>query len=522
VTASALVGINALLDRGQLEEAAEEVRRLWSSAREPALAELLEGFPSRARPRLDDDGSGRSERWLHALREADALMMPAMLAELDAMLAEQDAIAIILCFRALASRPGDPRVSAACVRWLLDPAKVHSLDAPMYRELDKVLNHHLDPRHAETLRAFARSNKRWAERIGRTTTLPVLARLLSYPDRPRRSMPPELVKRLAQLRERVRQMPDEVARPSIASGEARVRSHPSDEGARGVFRDMLLEAGDAWGELMALQEARAAKGETRPSPAEAKLLLEAEARILGTLSLKRPGMVVPLEYGRGFLTHAAIRGHAHEVAPVMAHSELSTLERVTFYDAAAITPNLTALKEAHGITLADLERATLQAPGVKLSVVTIKNATPAALARARWWPELRELYTLDPGCRLEQLLALPVSKQLTALGIIDRPAKTAFDGFKVALLAMAPDSIQRVRLDAYARHGGLRVTWLRAEPGWRAEVVGTTMLLPRGDREAAGDLHAALPALRRYLSGARSITVSHGVSPQLRHAIERR
>jgi hypothetical protein len=232
-------------------------------------------------------------------------------------------------------------------------------------------------------------------------------------------------------------------------------------------------------------------------------------------------MIVPLEYRRGFLTHAAVRANPHEVAAVMAHAELATLERVAFHDAAAITPNLLALKDVYGVTLADLERARQQAPEVKLTVVALKDVSVAQLAGSRWWPELKELHTLDPRPRIEQLLTLPVSPQLTAVGVLERPAKSAFDGFDVAMLAAAPSSIQRVRVDAFGRRETLQVTWVRSKPGWRAEVSGTTALLPRPDRADAAELREALPFLRRHLKGARSVAVLPGVSSEIRQAIEK-
>lgn len=521
--ASALTGLTALIDRGKLAEAAEEVRRLWSSAREPALAELLARFPKRALPL--SNGAPRGEHWISTLRWGDALLVPALLTELEAMLAEEGPPALIPCLRALASYPGDPRVGAACLRWVLDPSKVRAPNAAIFQELEKALTRHLDRRHGETLKALAQTDSPWSEKIGRAVALPVLSRLADHGDTllfHRAPLPADVAQRLEDLAERVSQMRlDSVTPEAIEKGLLRIRHHPLDEAARAVFRDLLLEASDPWGELIVLQEARAAKGDTQASNEERQLLRRVELRILGALTLHRAGMIVPLEYRRGFLAHAAIHAHAHDVAAVMAHAELSTLERVTFENAAAITDNLVALKEAYGVTLADLERARQQAPAVKLSVVAIKDVSVAELVGTRWWPELRELYTFDPRPRLEQLLTLPVSPQLTAVGVLERPAATAFEGFDVAMLAGAPSSIQRVRIDAFGRRETLQVTWVRNKPGWKAEVSGSTSLLPRPDRADAPELRAALPALRRHLKGARSVVVMPGVSSEIRQAIEK-
>ncbi|MFT3841725.1 MAG: hypothetical protein QM723_32345 [Myxococcaceae bacterium] len=452
--------------------------------------------------------------------------MPALVAELDAMLTQDGAHAALPCLRALGQWQGDPRIGAACVRWLLDPARVRSPDAAMFVELEKTLNRHLDRRHGETLKRLADGGSPWSELLGRGAALPLLSRLADYGERllaPRRPLAADLALGLEQLAERVAEMPLDRAQPeAVEKGLLRIRHHPLDEAARAVFRDLLLETGDPWGELIVLQEARAAKGETEASREETALLRRVEPRILGALAFHRAGMIVPLKYGRGFLTQVAIHAHAHEVAAVMAHAELSTLERVTFHDAAAITPNLVVLKEALGVTLADLERARLQAPEVKLSTVALKNVSVPELIGSRWWPELRELYTFDLRPRLEQLFSLPVSPQLTAVGVLERPAATAFDGFDASMLSAAPSSIQRVRIDAFGRRETLQVTWVRSRPGWRAEVGGTLSLVPRADRTDAAELRSALPALRRHLKGAREVTVLPGVSTEIRQAIEKK
>jgi hypothetical protein len=524
VTPGELAGLTTLVDRGQLGKAAEEVRRLWSLKREPILAELLECFPKRKLPAPDGADWSRVRRFLDVSRGGDALSVADLVVEMEALLAEEEAAAVVPCLRALGARPGDPRIGAACVRWLLQPEQVLSRSVGMYRELEHALQHHLDPRQAATLATQARAGNPWAVYLGNFATARVLHTLASDAHGlafQRQPIPPAIRERLDALAERVRKMPVEVAPNTVESVLMRIRREPADEGTRGVFRDLLLEANDPWGELIAVQEARAKFGGPR-SAEETRLLAEVEPRILGTLPLRRPGMAQPLEYGRGFLTHAGIRGHAHEVGAVMEQPELSTLERVTFYDAAAITPNLVALKEAHGLTLADLERAAKKAPGVKLQVVSVKHATAPELALATWWPELKELYTFDPATRIDALLALPVAKQLTSVGLLDRPAATAFERFDSGTLALAPASIKRVRVDAFGLRGTLRVTWVRAEGGWRAEVSEGTLWLPVSDRAPGGDLERALPALKQFLRGARSVSVLSGVSPQLRKELEQR
>lgn len=310
------------------------------------------------------------------------------------------------------------------------------------------------------------------------------------------------------------------------AGEAvlldRVRAAPDDPSSREVLRDLLLERGDPWGELIALQEHRAKSGEAKVSARERSLLKELRPRILGSLAGVKKSVLDDLEFERGFPVAATVKVKGvTRVAALLSRPELSTLERVWFMRDATLTPNLKVLREAHGLKADSLATALKKAPDVKLEALTVEG-TPAQLQEIEGLESLRELFVmirLAPHRVLRAVAHLPLMKQLRVFGMVQVWAPEAFIDWSWEAIDALPSSVQAVVVETI---GGLvgRFVLARAKDGWDAKVEPPVSRWAQ--HPGMGSVPYDAQAVQRakvVLEESRSVQFSDGVDEQTRAAL---
>ena len=527
--AEALDAVAAQVERGELDAAARGLLALWREEPHAELAEALERFPTRETGEWEEKATKRMERWLFAWREGDVLRVPPLLRQLDAMLKSELPKFTTSCFDAIATSEPDPRAGRACVKWLSDVGGLRSPSRMLYRSLEKAAKRHADPRDLAALQRLGEHGTPWASMVGALSNLAGAYAGLALRCRARLEALPPLeraaVAKLRELGERASSLPvPNAAAAAPADVEAmlsRVRAAPNDEAHRAVFLDRLLETSDPWGELIALQVARAKSGAAKVTARERSLLKQLRPRILGGLALERPSVLSGFEFARGFVVAATVKVKGvTRVTAMLSQPEFATLERVTFVRDAAIPPSLLALKEAHGVRLETLATARKKRPSLALEAVTLTEASPDELAKTTFWPELKELYTVEFFCRVRDLLALPVARHLTAVGVRDVVAFAAFDHIGPDDVNRAPPSVQRVSLDVYSGRAGLSFRFLRAGKRWRAEVHDAPPLRAETDY-APGPLEEQLGQMSYLLQDAVEVKVFDGVPEAIRAGLAR-
>ncbi len=499
----------AALQRGETDAAAAELLRAWREAPYAELAAALERFPKR--PFQPEEGTPTAEMnaWLEAWGRAGPLDLPALLAHLEHVAGTRLPRFAKPCFDAVAAAPADPRIGAFVLSRIGHPV-------PSLKQTISMLWRQASPRDLEALDRLAnQTGGGWFKPV--VNTLKRKAASLKPLD--------------ADLRGRIIELGLEAAKaplPKVTeAGEAvlleRVRAAPDDVSCREVLRDWLLERGDPWGELIALQQHRARDAQATMTARERKLLKELRPRILGSLGGAKKSVLDEVVIERGFPVSATVKVKGvTRVAAILSRPELSTLERVVFVRDATLTPNLKALREAHGLQAESLAAALKRAPDLKLEVLTVDGG-PGHLEGLGGLGALRELYFIEPGMPERTLRAaarLPLMKQLRAIGVVQVYAGDAFHDWSWELVDSLPAPVERVVIETM---GGMtaRFVFARASDGWDVRVE------PPVTQRSTHPGYASIPhdaeTFRRakaVLKESRSVQFSGGVDEQTRAALE--
>lgn len=500
------------LERGDVDTAAAALLAAWRETPYAELADALDRFPVRRGTVEAKKPTARMQAWLQRWSRVGALDVPGLLDEVDRMLVKELPRFVRPCFDALSAAAPDPRVGRRALAWSREPA-----GRLMLKPLISVLWKHVSPRDLPELRRFVNEvdGGRFSPIL---KTVERRAAALRPLDAPLRG-------RIIELGLRAAKAPVSAA-PTAGEPELleRLRAAPEDTACREVFSDWLLTQGDAWGELIALQEQRARSGEQKVTARERSLLKELRPRILGSLAGVKKSVLDDLVFERGFLVSATVKQKGvTRVAALMSRPELSTLERVTFLRDAALTPNLRALREVHGVSPETLTAWLKKVPEPQLEAVTVENALNA-FVDVPWWPKLRELYvTLHYALALSAVLrsasVAGVARQLSALGCREAFAPTAFQNWSWEVIDRLPPNVSRVLIETM---GGLdaRFELTRASDGWDVTVGPSERRLSRLAAAHPMPLDkVAVQHAKVVLRESRSVTLSDGLSAELRDAL---
>ncbi|MBL8950662.1 MAG: hypothetical protein JNK82_07795 [Myxococcaceae bacterium] len=499
----ALAASEAALAAGDVEGAARALLLAWREVPHADLADALDRFPSRPAEPPSGTSTEQLNAWVQRFARAGPLDVPPLLDALEVMLKALKPRFTRPCLDALAVAVADPRVGARLAK--LAPIGERALSGPF----NAALWRHASMRELEKLKALVAATGNGKFKQIRFTVEKRASGLVLEPE----------------VRVRVRELGAaavNMAAPAASSQSGaslleRVWAAPDDPMAREVFRDWLLERGDPWGELMALQEHRVRTG-GEETPRERALLRKVRPQILGSLAGAKGKVLSELQFERGFVVGATVmRKGVTRVAALLSRPELSTLERVRFVQDAALTPNLHVLREVHGVHGETLGALVKKAPELKVEVLSMVGG-PGFLEGLEVWPTLAEL-SLTASDRLSELFrsvrALEVLQRLTAFGARGVYARLAFDRWSWEALDGLPAGIQRVTVETM---WGLDVRFVfeRASDGWSVHVsslpvrnagvpldVGAVKAAATVLREAkAATFDAAFPAeLRTALGG---------------------
>lgn len=487
----ALAASEEALQRGDVEGSARALLAAWRELPHADLAEALDRFPARAGAPLEGTPTERMNAWLQAFARAGPLDVPALLDALEAMLGSVQPRFVRPCLDALAVAAADPRVGARLMK--LAPSPERSLNGPF----NAALWRHAGARELDRLKELvAQTGNGKFKQIRFTVEKKASKLVLEHALRVR-------VLELG-LKASKRAAPEAAEQGADALLE-RVRAAPDDLACREVFRDWLLERGDSWGELIALQEHRARSG-GEETPRERALLRQLRPRMLGSLAGAKSSVLSELQFERGFLVGATVkRKGVMRVGALLSRPELSTLERVTFLQDSTLTPNLKALREAHGLRPESLAAAVKRTPELKLEVLSA-SCGPEHLQDLLLWPTLRELHLMGSRASsfLRALQHLAVVKQLRAVGLSQAWAQDAFYDWSWEALDVLP--IQRFEL---AIVGGPVFELARASDGWDVTVAGQ-----RGTAQLPLDAKT-VELMKAVLRESRSVTFGPGAPADL-------
>ncbi len=497
-----------LLQQGDDENALESLVQCWREWPAPELADVIGLFVSRMTARLPPvTGVARGstqEAWLtlaaHHRTAAVGRLFEALPATTGGRAIER--------IGALKAWPATPALSAAIARWLESPPFEGKNRPRCFLPALEVLEVQRDVRVIPLLKRLTQPDNR-SRAIGQFglrswKPLCVLTRsALAWPV-PR---DPSAVEReiLQRFRERLSapKGPEPVG-VKIDDLYAAVYENPDDDTPRLMLADVLQERGDARGEFIALQVARAATG-ARPSRRENELLGIWGREWLGGLE---PVLLKgDLKFVRGFLAECSYDG----LSPPGDLADAPEWATVTHLDVThagqyasgawelMLSPRFKSLRHLRGASDADLtaiadSRQPLSWESIDFSLFGVKGSSWDLLSRSMPLPvltalglrsvhraPLREL-TL---ARVESLLAGPLGQTLQRLSVAMEAA--AFG----ALIELA----MRRGLTSIALHPRSQAFGLRFDVAPRAVVIH---LEPVSDSNVA----LAAAALRSVAPGA--------------------
>ncbi len=492
----------AALARGDVDGAARALLAAWRELPHADLADALDRFPVRPCEPLPGAPTERMNLWLARWGRAGPLDVVPLLEALVKMLGDTLPRFTRPCFDALAAAAPDPRVGRLLVS--LAPMRERPLAAAFHAALWR----HASARDLERLKDLVESTQNGKLKMIRHTVAKKASGLAL--DRDTRAR--VLVLGASAAKAPLPAVPQQSAELLLQ----RVREAPDDATCREVLRDWLLEQGDPWGELIALQEHRA-RTAGEQTPRERALLRKVKPRILGTLAGAKKAMLDGLEFERGFLVAATIDlNGVTRVAALLARPELSTLERVSFVRASTLTPNLLALREAHGVRGDSLAAIVKRTPHLKLEALSVVGG-PAYLVDVAGWPTLRELFleaTLRASTTLRRLPALHIAKELRVFGIRDAYAREAFDGWSWQALDQVPPPVRRFVIETVYGLDAV-FTFDRLDDGWSVTVSPPTRPL----RARLPLDTAAVRAAATVLRESKSVTLAPELPAELRAAL---
>ncbi|MDP3574240.1 MAG: TIGR02996 domain-containing protein [Archangium sp.] len=274
----------------------------WRKTKHPRFAEVAQWATTRAlaaeKPRSPVGMSRKAadaEAWRAVLEEDDVLDLPRLLAGIGGSTSAESADRIMLL-----SKLNDPRVNSGLIELLAAPPYRARTALPFFRACAKALADSGDPRVRPSLEDLAARYKSILETsVGDDVTALLLRTVASIDQVKPGPLPAALEKKCAALEALFEAEATKVRRGSAQKKSARhddeallaaIYAAPADDTPRHVFADALSERGDARGEFIALQLARA-KGVTTPAQLirERELSCDAKRRVAWALPLSQGG-----------------------------------------------------------------------------------------------------------------------------------------------------------------------------------------------------------------------------------------
>lgn len=274
-------------DAADWKAAADALLAAWRENPAPAIGKLVVAIDARmapAEPVVEPRVAARETAWLELARDPSEDALRRLLATPWPAAVRAAAVRV----DALLARPASPRIAHALIE--LGERRVHA-SRPGAQLASHALQASLergDLMIAAYLEELAVADPK-SSRGGRARAIPRLLKL------PRPTVPvfedPALARIVAAL--------GSVARPDRDTLLAAIYANPDDDGPRMVFADVLVEAGDPYGELIALQLARARGGaiRTKAENRERSLLREAGTAWTAALVADHASQI---ELARGF------------------------------------------------------------------------------------------------------------------------------------------------------------------------------------------------------------------------------
>jgi uncharacterized protein (TIGR02996 family) len=398
--------------QGDEEAALELLVGCWGDWRAAELAEVIEQLTERLSSKVPPVSGVGSLSERQAGLAAAAQRRSAMLPRLFAALPNGYGRNAPEWLAALSKWPPSPVIASQLARWLEHPPFRTKARGRCFPPMLEVLEVQRDPRTLPVLRRLAAKERR-LDTIGKLGlgSWKVLQGLVQRAAEWAPAPTPTALEQALIDRLRERLIPPKAPPPSVTLEAlyAAVYEQPDDDTARLILADVLQEAGDPRGELIALQLGRAAAG-GKPSKRERQLLGAWLPDWLGPLepALMKAGIV----FERGFLAACAYNG-----VPL---PQLSSWPQWT---------TVTHLDVAHSTVWAQGTAGLLLSPGLKslrhlagvgnpLDVRAIAETT-----RALDWESLSlKLWSLEAdGRRLLANAPLPSLTRLGLLGVSPAP-----------------------------------------------------------------------------------------------------
>ena len=290
--------IHDALQRHDAGAALAAALEAWRAIRSPVLADLVERLSERGAADRPPLASGlpreRDVEWLGRAAAGDPSDLPHLLPGLAA----GNSKLALRRLGTLADWPGDPRLGAALIFWIVDRVFDSPSTQPFRDELFRQLPRHLDTRLRNRLDEPHMMGFE-PERTIRTRDI-IDERWQTGPG-PREMTAEESTLCIA-LGERVDELPESAGARQRRYADDFVREigeNPEDDDLRQVFADWLLEKGDPWGEFINLQYQKLAGTLTEKQKKRERSLLYRHRRIwLGPLA--RAVKVSSVVFERGF------------------------------------------------------------------------------------------------------------------------------------------------------------------------------------------------------------------------------
>ncbi|MBS1153680.1 MAG: hypothetical protein H6Q89_5378 [Myxococcaceae bacterium] len=403
---SVLEAAQKLLAQGEEERALERLVECWRAWKATELADTIDQFAARLSSTLPPvtGGGTTSDRqaWLAVAADHRTATLPRLfevVAKTNGPIARER-------LESLAAWPASPTLSSQLARLLEQPPFDGKSRGRCFPPALQVLEAQADPRVVPLLKRLAAVERRsqTIRDLGLSSWKPIQAlakRAAGWP-------PPPLpdaaeTSALQRLRERFALRPS--AHPTVKLEElyAAVYAQPEDDTARLILADVLQEAGDPRGELIALQLGRAATGGT---------ISKREKELLGTWARDWLGPLDPalmrqgIAFERGFLAQCAYNG-----------------QRLPRLNERPEWATVTHLEVAHSASYAGGSNALVVAPALKSLRHLHGVGSPADLraiaeaGRPLPWETLSlKLWSLEAAGRAV-LTAAPLPS-LTALGLL--------------------------------------------------------------------------------------------------------
>ncbi len=400
---SALEAAAQLLVKGEDEAALEALVDCWRDWKAVELATVVEQLASRlgaAVPPIVGSGAiSDRQAWLTVAEQRRTATLPRLFETLprtNGLLARER-------IDALALWSPSPLIATALAHWLQRPPFEGQRRARCFPAALQMLERQQDPRFAPLLKSLVGDRPKMIRDLGLSAWKPLQALAKRAQDwalapKPR---PVELAA-LEALRARGEMPAAPKPTVDIDALFAAVYAQPDDDTARLVLADVLQEAGNPRGELIALQLGRAATG-AKISKRERTLVDTWGRDWLGALDpvLMKQGIV----FEGGFLTHCAYNGV--RFPRLNEQPEWSTVTHLEVADLAMYQGGV------HGLLLAPALKSLrhLQGVGAQEDLRAIAEAGRAL----EWESLLLRLWTLDGAAR--EMFAHARLPMLTTLGI---------------------------------------------------------------------------------------------------------